>query len=90
MKNAKKLLVVLFAAPALAIAAEEVKLDRMPADVNPADPVSLQRGAQVFVNYCLNCHSAAYMRYNRLGDLGLSEQQIRDNLIFTGDRKSVV
>lgn len=84
MKNAKKLLVILFAAPALAIAAEEVKLDRLPPDVRPNDLISLQRGAQVFVNYCLNCHSAAYMRYNRLQDLGLSEQQIRDNLIFTG------
>lgn len=83
MKSARMLLFVLFAAPALAIAAEEVKLDRMPADVNPADPVSLQRGAQVYVNYCLGCHGASYMRYNRLQDLGLTEQQILDNLIFT-------
>lgn len=59
----------------------EVKLDRAPIDEN--NLISLQRGAQVFVNYCLNCHSANYMRYNRLQDLGLSEQQIRDNLIFT-------
>jgi ubiquinol-cytochrome c reductase cytochrome c1 subunit len=44
----------------------------------------LQRGAQTFVNYCLNCHSANYMRYNRLQDIGLNEQQIRDNLILTG------
>jgi ubiquinol-cytochrome c reductase cytochrome c1 subunit len=51
--------------------------------VNPNDPVSLQRGAQVFVNYCMGCHGVSYMRYNRLRDLGLSEQQIRDNLIFT-------
>src|SRR6185503_16627105 len=35
-------------------------------------------------NYCFGCHSASYMRYNRLMDLGLTEQQIRDNLIFTG------
>jgi ubiquinol-cytochrome c reductase cytochrome c1 subunit len=40
----------------------------------------------VFVNYCLNCHGASYMRYNRLGDLGLSEQQIKDNLLFTADK----
>jgi ubiquinol-cytochrome c reductase cytochrome c1 subunit len=51
---------------------------------NPNDEASLQRGAKLFVNYCLNCHSAQYMRYNRLVDLGLSEEQIRDNLIFTG------
>jgi len=63
---------------------EHVKLDRMPADVNPNDPVSLQRGAQVYANYCLGCHSTGYMRYIGLTDIGLTEQQIRDNLIFTG------
>jgi ubiquinol-cytochrome c reductase cytochrome c1 subunit len=75
---------MLLAVPLAAAAAESVKLDRLPADVNPHDSLSLQRGAQVYVNYCLGCHSAAYMRYNRLQDLGLTEQQIRDNLIFTG------
>ena len=75
---------LLLAAPLYAFAAEDVKLDRMPADVNPNDPISLQRGAQVYVNYCLGCHGASYMRYTRLQDLGLTEQQIRDNLIFTG------
>ena len=84
MKLASTLLVALLAMPLAAAASESVKLDRMPADVDPHDPVSLQRGAQVFVNYCMGCHSAAYMRYNRLQDLGLGEQQIRDNLIFTG------
>ncbi|HSB49170.1 MAG TPA: cytochrome c1 [Burkholderiales bacterium] len=74
----------LLCVPLAAAAAEGVKLDRLPADVNPQDPVSLQRGAQVFVNYCMGCHSAAYMRYNRLQDLGLTESQIRDNLILTG------
>ena len=63
-------------------AAEGVKLDRAP--INSQDLISLQRGAHTFVNYCLGCHSANYMRYNRLEDLGLSEKQIRDNLIFTG------
>jgi ubiquinol-cytochrome c reductase cytochrome c1 subunit len=61
-----------------------VKLDR--ADIDPRDTISIQRGAKVFVNYCLGCHSASYMRYNRLMDIGLSEQQIEDNLIF-GDEK---
>jgi ubiquinol-cytochrome c reductase cytochrome c1 subunit len=54
------------------------------APIDSHDLASLQNGAKVFVNYCLNCHSAGYMRYNRLRDLGLSEQQIKDNLIFTG------
>ncbi len=84
MMLARTLAWMLLAAPLAAAASESVKLDRLPADVNPQDPVSLQRGAQVYVNYCLGCHSAAYMRYNRLQDLGLTEQQIRDNLIFTG------
>jgi ubiquinol-cytochrome c reductase cytochrome c1 subunit len=47
---------------------------------------ALQNGAKVFVNYCLNCHSASYMRYNRLKDIGLSDDQVRDNLLFTADK----
>jgi ubiquinol-cytochrome c reductase cytochrome c1 subunit len=47
---------------------------------------SLQNGAKLFVNYCLNCHSAAYVRYNRMRDIGLTDQQIKDNLLFTGDK----
>ena len=45
---------------------------------------ALQHGAKLFVNYCLNCHSAAFMRYNRLRDIGLTEEQIATNLVFTG------
>lgn len=82
------LLLLLAAAPLLAPLAlasdANVKLDRLPANLNPNDPASLQRGAAIYVNYCLGCHSASYMRYNRLQDVGLTEQQIRDNLIFTG------
>jgi len=84
MMLSRKLAWLLLAAPLAVAASEGIKLDRLPADVNPLDPVSLQRGAQVYVNYCLGCHSLAYMRYNRLQQLGLTEQQIRDNLIFTG------
>lgn len=81
----KKLLALLTFLPLAAFAAEGlVKLDRAP--VNLTDKPSLQRGAQVFVNYCLNCHSASYMRYNRLTDLGLTEAQIRDNLMFAAER----
>ncbi len=54
------------------------------APINSHDLASLQNGAKLFVNYCLNCHTAGYMRYNRLQDLGLTEAQIRDNLILTG------
>lgn len=65
-------------------ASESVHLDKAP--INPANKASLQRGAKVFINYCLNCHSAAYMRYNRLAELGLSEEQIKTNLLFTADK----
>lgn len=82
MTSASKLLFALLAAPALAFGAvAELRLDRAP--INEADLISLQRGAQVFMNYCLNCHSASYMRYNRLEELGLTAQQIRDNLVLT-------
>jgi ubiquinol-cytochrome c reductase cytochrome c1 subunit len=84
MTLARTLACLLLAAPLAAVASESVKLDRLPANVSPYDAISLQRGAQVYVNYCLGCHSAAYMRYNRLQDLGLTEQQITDNLILNG------
>jgi ubiquinol-cytochrome c reductase cytochrome c1 subunit len=81
----KKLLALLLLAPALAwAAAPAAPLDRAP--INPHDKASLQRGVQVFVNHCLSCHSAGVMRYSRLTDLGLTEEQIRDNLLFTGDK----
>ena len=57
------------------------RLDRAPIDAR--DLLSLQAGARTFVNYCLGCHGAQFMRYNRLTDLGLSESQIKDNLILT-------
>ena len=69
---------------AVVAASEETKLERAPIDSR--DAVSIQRGAQVFVNYCLNCHSAEAMRYRRLEDLGLTEQQIQDNLMFATDK----
>ncbi|MDO5686332.1 MAG: cytochrome c1 [Neisseria sp.] len=53
------------------------------APVDLRDQASLQRGAQIFANYCLSCHSANGIRYNRLTDLGLTEDQIKNNLIFT-------
>lgn len=61
-----------------------IKWDKAPNLQN--DNVSLQNGAKLFVNYCLNCHSAAYMRYNRLKDIGITEQQIKDNLLFTTEK----
>ena len=63
---------------------ETIAWDKAPNNVN--DLPALQNGAKLFVNYCLNCHSAAFMRYNRLRDIGLTEQQIKDNLLFATDK----
>lgn len=83
----KNLIVVLMLlAPSLGIAASSnVKLDSV--DIDLSDKASLQRGARIFVNYCLSCHSAAYMRYNRMGkDLGISDELVADNLLFAADK----
>ena len=85
MKRFATLVYALLAAPVLAFAASAtVPLDKAPIDL--ADKESLQRGARIFINQCLNCHSAAYMRYTRLQDLGLSEDQIKENLLFTAEK----
>ncbi|MCE2909908.1 MAG: cytochrome c1 [Burkholderiaceae bacterium] len=84
----KRLLLVLLASltwsgAAVAASAGLVPWDRFDTK-RVTDMAALQRGAQLFANYCLNCHSAGFMRYNRLRDIGLSDQQIKDNFIFTG------
>lgn len=58
--------------------------DKAPNKTN--DLAALQNGAKLFVNYCLNCHSAAFMRFNRLKDIGLTDDQIKDNLLFTTEK----
>jgi ubiquinol-cytochrome c reductase cytochrome c1 subunit len=80
----KYLVLLLLIAPLSAFGSSKIALDK--ALINSHDILSLQRGAKTFVNYCLSCHSAEYMRYNRLQDLGLSEQQIKDNLLFASDK----
>jgi ubiquinol-cytochrome c reductase cytochrome c1 subunit len=81
----KKLLAALLFAPALALATgAAVHLDTAP-DIS-GDKARLQNGAKLFVNYCLNCHGASYLRYNKLTELGLTEQQIKDNLMFTAEK----
>ena len=81
----KAVLGALLLFPLVLLAAETgYRLDRSPHD--PTDQVSLQAGARTFVNYCLGCHGLQYMRYNRLRDLGLSDAQIRDNLMFTAEK----
>ncbi|OZB61105.1 MAG: cytochrome c1 [Lysobacterales bacterium 14-68-21] len=66
-----------------ALAAEGPELPR--AGNNISDQASLQRGAKLFFNYCVGCHSIKFMRYSRIGeDLGLTEQEVMQNLNFTG------
>jgi ubiquinol-cytochrome c reductase cytochrome c1 subunit len=72
------------ASPHAAASEAGVRLDTAP--INPTDVASLQSGARTFANYCLNCHSASLMRWNRLMELGLSESQIKDNLMFSSDK----
>jgi ubiquinol-cytochrome c reductase cytochrome c1 subunit len=84
----KKLILTLIAALGIVTGAQAaeggIAWDKAPNRTN--DLASLQNGAKLFVNYCLGCHSAAFMRYNRLQDIGISEQQIKDNLLFTTER----
>ena len=83
----KKILSVLaltIAVVTTSTAASGYAWDEVPVKVT--DKAALQNGAKLFVNYCLNCHSADYMRYNKLMDLGLTEEQIEENLLFTGER----
>tara|TARA_B100000787_G_C16125439_1_gene264749 strand:- start:1 stop:699 length:699 start_codon:yes stop_codon:yes gene_type:complete len=68
----------------LSFASEGLKLQKAPVDLD--DKISLQKGARNFINYCLNCHSASYMRYNRLTDIGLTDDLIKNNLLFTSDK----
>lgn len=81
----RKLFIAVLFTPLAALASgDELQLDS--ANIDPHDAISIQRGARTFVNYCLNCHSASAMRYNRLTDLGLTEQQIKENLLFTDNK----
>lgn len=85
----KKLILGVLAAfwlMASALASSEgISLDRFPSE-RTKDLGALQRGAKLFVNYCLNCHSADYMRYNRMRQIGLSDDQIKNNLLFAADK----
>jgi len=81
----KIILAALLGVSTMAFASNEgYKLDEFKPNVE--DKLSLQRGARVFVNYCMNCHSASFMRYSRLQDLGLTEKQIVENLMVTGEK----
>lgn len=76
---------LMFLSGAVLAASEGVHLDKADIDLHNQD--SLQRGARLFVNYCLSCHSAQHMRYNRMGrDIGLTDEQVIENLMFASDK----
>jgi ubiquinol-cytochrome c reductase cytochrome c1 subunit len=85
----KRLFLALFLALGLTLGAHAagggVALDKFPTDRVTNLP-ALQNGARLFVNYCLNCHSASYMRYNRMRDIGLTDDQIKNNLMFAAKK----
>ena len=81
----KTLLALLLATSGLSIAnTAGPVLDKAP--INLRNVESLQRGAQTFTNYCLSCHSAISMRYNRLTDIGLTEEDIKNHLVPPGGK----
>lgn len=81
----KKLLIALCMLPGMVLASSGAHLDRAPVDLS--DKESLKRGAQTFNNYCMGCHAADYMRYNRIGrDLGMSDEEVMA-MISTRDAK---
>jgi len=69
---------------ALASGGPEIPLQKAPKKAS--DLMAVQDGARTFVNYCLNCHGASALRYNQLKEIGLTEAQIKDNLLFTGEK----
>ncbi|PXW86811.1 ubiquinol-cytochrome c reductase cytochrome c1 subunit [Nitrosomonas sp. Nm84] len=85
MKKITILMFVVCMAPFSLFGSEPgMSLDSAP--VNTIDNASLQRGAESFVNYCLTCHGASFMRYNRHRDIGFTNEQILDKLVFTGQK----
>lgn len=86
MNKIKILLLAVCMAPMALFAAEPgMPLDKAPIDTY--DNESLQRGAQTFVNYCLTCHGASFMRYNRHRDIGWdTDAAVLQNLILTGQK----
>ena len=92
MRKDYLLLFFMAALPVNVLAASGAKLMKMEVDLS--NEAALQRGAKTFVNYCLSCHSAVFMRYNRLGeDLNIPDEVLKANFMFgtekTGDTMNI-
>ncbi len=82
----KVALTILLLAPGVLFAGGARLLYTAP-HINETDKAAIQRGARIFINYCLTCHSAEYMRYKRIADdLGISEDIMKKNLMFASDK----
>jgi len=83
----KHILILLLAIfPATLFASSSVHLDTAPIDIYDKD--SIKRGAKTFADYCFSCHSAKFMRFNRIAkDTGMSEDEVREMMIFTRNNK---
>lgn len=91
-----KKLIALFALallPVTGMAAGGGNVHLDPANIDVGNEAAIQRGAKLFVNYCMGCHSAQYVRYKQFTKVGLSEDQIKDNLMFAdgkiGDKLTI-
>lgn len=84
--NKVLIIVATLLSPVMAWGVESTTYPNDEIEIDWDDKASMQRGARTFVNYCMSCHSAAYSRYNRVGqDLGISDEQVLENLVFTTD-----
>lgn len=84
-RSLSSLAVLIWSATSLAAGGHGPALE--PANVDLTDQASLHRGVRLFVNYCVSCHSASFMRYNRIAkDLDLTEEMVQANLMFTTDK----
>lgn len=70
--------------PMASLASSGSGAELKPMEVRLNDTRSLQNGAKLFVNYCLSCHSAEFMRYSRMAeDLEMPVKLVEQNMIFS-------
>ena len=84
----KKLIAVMALAllPVTGMAAGGSNVELQQANIDLNNHASIQRGAKLFVNYCMGCHSAKYVRYKLFTEVGLTEDDIKENLMFAGGK----
>ncbi len=83
----KKLIAICFLLVPVIVSATGAGEHLMHVKIDLKDKRSLQHGAKLFVNYCLSCHSASYMRFNRVAkDLGIPRDVMKKNMLFVTDK----